>query len=88
MTTACTLSLPGAEVMFQPLEGNEAAETATGKANDDGVYRLTSVRGAPGKGTTVGEYGVAVTLFVRRKLGIVLKHMLEIPALSLESLFF
>jgi len=53
----------GAEVIFYPLD-LETGEGATGKTDEKGMYRLSSVKGAPGKGTPVGEYGVTVSKYI------------------------
>ena len=49
-----------AEVIFYPM-GSDTGESATGKTDEKGYYRLSSMMGAPGKGTTAGNYGVTVS---------------------------
>jgi len=50
----------GASVRFSPVtEGTGSA--ASGRTNEKGVYTLQTHMGAPGKGTTAGEYIVTIS---------------------------
>ena len=57
----------GAEVTFYPTVSG-IGESAMGKTDNKGHYRLSSMKGAPGKGTVAGEYGVTVSKWVTTKL--------------------
>jgi len=61
------IPVEGAEVTFHPLETG-VGESAVGKTDAQGMYRLSSMKGAPGKGTTAGEYQVTVSQWVTREL--------------------
>ena len=56
----------GAEVIFYPMA--DTGESATGKTDAAGHYTLSSMKGAPGKGTTAGDYGVTVSKWVVEEL--------------------
>jgi hypothetical protein len=52
--------LPKALVVFHPV--NDTGIAASGTTNEQGIFRLTSLRGgAPNAGTVVGEYRVSVS---------------------------
>lgn len=48
-----------ASVIFTPVD-KTTGETATGMSDQNGVYRLTSLTGAPNKGAIQGDYLVSV----------------------------
>lgn len=56
-----------AEVTFYPAKGS-SGESAMGKTDAEGKYRLSSMKGAPGKGTAAGEYGVTISKWVTTEL--------------------
>jgi len=60
LVTLDGVPVEGAEIMFFPLS-DEIGEGATGTSDSQGRYRLSSVRGAPGRGVPTGEYGVTVS---------------------------
>jgi hypothetical protein len=57
----------GAEIIFYPVD-HSTGEGATGRTDSQGRYRLSSVRGAPGRGVPAGEYGITVSHWVVTKL--------------------
>ena len=56
----------GAEVIFYPM--TDSGESATGKTDTGGHYTLSSMKGAPGKGTTAGDYSMTVSKWVVEEL--------------------
>ena len=57
----------GVDVTFYPVDSS-VGHTATGRTDANGRYTLSSITGAPGRGTTAGEYRVVVSLWVTREL--------------------
>lgn len=56
-----------ADIIFQPITFG-VGETATGRTDAKGVYRLSSMTGAPGKGTVAAEYAVTASKYVTTAL--------------------
>lgn len=65
-----------AEVIFYPVIFG-TGETASGRTDAKGVYRLSSMKGAPDKGSVAAEYAVTVSKYVTTKL--------ETPYLDLKQ---
>ncbi|MGL4942266.1 MAG: hypothetical protein ACRC46_03640 [Thermoguttaceae bacterium] len=56
-----------ADITFQPITFG-VGESATGRTDAQGVYKLSSMTGAPGKGTVAAEYAVTASKFVTTAL--------------------
>ena len=65
LVTLDGVPIEGADITFFP---KGTGESATGKTDAEGRYKLTSINGAPDKGTTVGEYGITASQWVVKKL--------------------
>jgi hypothetical protein len=61
------ISVTDAEVSFYPVQ-LEVGESAMGRTDHNGVYRLSSIKGAPGKGTVAADYNVTVSKFVTTEI--------------------
>lgn len=56
-----------AEITFHPITFG-VGETAMGRTDAQGVYKLSSMTGAPGKGTVAAEYAVTASKYVTTAL--------------------
>lgn len=59
LVTLDSAPLPDANVVFMPAD-NDTGETARGKTDKEGIYKLTSLNGDPDKGALPAKYIVMV----------------------------
>jgi len=50
--------LDGVSITFIPLNEGDGTESAFGRSNDRGVFRLSSMNGDPDRGAVAGEYRI------------------------------